>query len=69
VVIVSDDGVGLPADFDVESSDSLGLQIVRTLIVGEMGGELDFRRRPAGGTEVVVDVPLDHGRRPGPPRP
>jgi two-component sensor histidine kinase len=69
-VVVADDGVGLPADFDVESSDSLGLQIVRTLIVGELGGRLDFRRRPSGGTEVVVDVPLDHGpRRPGPPRP
>ncbi|MEW2358797.1 histidine kinase N-terminal domain-containing protein [Spirillospora sp. NPDC029432] len=67
-VVVSDDGVGLPADFDVESTDSLGLQIVRTLIVGELGGRLDFRRRPAGGTEVVVDVPLEQ-HRPGAPRP
>ncbi|MFG2090121.1 MULTISPECIES: sensor histidine kinase [unclassified Spirillospora] len=62
VTVVADDGVGLPADFDVESSDSLGLQIVRTLIVGELGGRLDFRPRPGGGTEVVVDVPLDHHR-------
>ncbi|MFI6521714.1 histidine kinase N-terminal domain-containing protein [Spirillospora sp. NPDC050679] len=68
VVVVSDDGVGLPEDFDVESSNSLGLQIVRTLIVGELGGRLDFRRRPGGGTEVEVDVPLDQGQRSGPPR-
>ena len=69
VTIVADDGVGLPEDFDVESTDSLGLQIVRTLIVGELGGRLEFRRRPSGGTEVVVDVPLaDDDRRPGPPR-
>ncbi len=68
VVTVSDDGVGLPDDFDVENSNSLGLQIVRTLIVGELGGRLDFRARPGGGTEVEVDVPLDHGQRPGPPR-
>ncbi|MFG1998971.1 histidine kinase N-terminal domain-containing protein [Spirillospora sp. NPDC048911] len=69
VATVADDGVGLPAEFDVESSNSLGLQIVRTLIVGELGGKLDFRRRPGGGTEVVVDVPLDHTNRPGgPPR-
>ncbi|WP_395110331.1 sensor histidine kinase [Actinomadura sp. SCN-SB] len=69
-VVVADDGVGLPPDFDVESTDSLGLQIVRTLIVGELGGRLEFRRRPSGGTEVIVDVPLDQGRRrPGPPRP
>ncbi|WP_083950815.1 sensor histidine kinase [Actinomadura rubrobrunea] len=59
VVTVADDGVGLPADFDVESSDSLGLQIVRTLIVGELSGRLQFRRRASGGTEVLVDVPLD----------
>ncbi|TDC45608.1 ATPase [Actinomadura sp. KC345] len=65
VTVIADDGVGLPADFDVEGSDSLGLQIVRTLIVGELGGRLDFRPRPAGGTEVVVDVPLDHAHRPG----
>ncbi|WP_131737688.1 sensor histidine kinase [Actinomadura roseirufa] len=69
VVVVADDGVGLPADFDVESSDSLGLQIVRTLIVGELGGRLDFRARTGGGTEVVVDVPIEPHHRPGPPRP
>ncbi|WP_254716826.1 sensor histidine kinase [Actinomadura sp. WMMB 499] len=68
VVVVADDGVGLPPDFDVESSNSLGLQIVRTLIVGELGGNLDFRPREGGGTEVVVDVPLDHDHRAGPPR-
>ncbi|MEO3824886.1 histidine kinase N-terminal domain-containing protein [Actinomadura sp. B10D3] len=65
VTIVADDGVGLPEDFDVESSNSLGLQIVRTLIVGELGGRLDFRPRPGGGTEVVVDIPLDHHHGPG----
>lgn len=63
VTTVADDGVGLPADFDVESSNSLGLQIVRTLIVGELGGRLDFRPRPGGGTEVIVDVPLDLNHR------
>jgi two-component sensor histidine kinase len=65
VTVIADDGVGLPADFDVESSNSLGLQIVRTLIVGELGGRLDFRPRPDGGTEVVIDIPLDHNHRPG----
>lgn len=65
VTVIADDGVGLPADFDVESATSLGLQIVRTLIVGELGGRLDFRPRPGGGTEVVVDIPLDHDHRPG----
>jgi two-component sensor histidine kinase len=66
-VMVADDGSGLPADFDVESTASLGLQIVRTLIVGELGGVIDLRRRPGGGTEVVLDIPLDQGPRTSPP--
>ncbi|MGI8330990.1 sensor histidine kinase [Actinomadura scrupuli] len=66
ITVVADDGVGLPADFEVESSTSLGLQIVRTLVVGELNGRLEFRAREGGGTEVVVDVPVD-GRLPGTP--
>jgi two-component system, sensor histidine kinase PdtaS len=66
VVVVSDDGVGLPRGFDVESSTSLGLQIVRTLVVGELNGRLEFRARGGGGTEVVVDVPIE-GRVPRTP--
>jgi two-component sensor histidine kinase len=52
VVRVSDDGVGLPADFDPEATSSLGLSIVRTL-VGVLGGSLRFDRRPDGGGTVV----------------
>ncbi len=59
VVVVADDGRGMPPDFDVEATTSLGLQIVRTLIEGELSGRLEFRPRPGGGTEVVVDVPFD----------
>jgi two-component sensor histidine kinase len=59
VVVVADDGRGLPADFELEATTSLGLQIVRTLIEGELSGRLDFRPRSGGGTEVVVDVALD----------
>ncbi|GAA0328308.1 PAS domain-containing sensor histidine kinase [Actinoallomurus spadix] len=62
-VLVADNGSGLPDDFDVESTASLGLQIVRTLIVGELGGVIDLRPRQGGGTEVVLDIPLDQGPR------
>ncbi|HEX6473396.1 MAG TPA: histidine kinase N-terminal domain-containing protein [Streptosporangiaceae bacterium] len=63
-VVVADDGAGLPTDFDADAT-GLGLQIVRTLIVGELGGRLSFRPRVGGGTEVVLDVPVDHDVRPG----
>ena len=38
-VAVADDGAGLPADFDPVDGGGLGLQIVRTLVEGELGGD------------------------------
>jgi hypothetical protein len=58
-VVVIDDGVGLPEDFDPGSSNSLGLQIVRTLVVGELGGKLEITPRAEGGTQALVDLPVD----------
>ena len=43
VVTVADDGAGLPAGFDLVTGGGLGLQIVRTLVEGELGGTLDDR--------------------------
>jgi two-component system, sensor histidine kinase PdtaS len=57
-VTVTDNGAGLPADFDLESTASLGLQIVRTLVVSELGGSLRIAPRDDGGTRVLVDLPL-----------
>jgi len=60
-VMVQDNGVGLPEEFDLASSTSLGLQIVRTLVVSELGGRLEVKPRDGGGTKAVVDLPLDAG--------
>jgi two-component system, sensor histidine kinase PdtaS len=57
-MVVADDGCGLPQDFDPDASGKLGLQIVRTLVVGELGGQLEMGERPGGGTRVIVDLPL-----------
>jgi signal transduction histidine kinase len=48
----------LPRGFDAEESGRLGLQIVRTLVVGELGGTLDIGPRRGGGTRVVLDLPV-----------
>jgi two-component sensor histidine kinase len=56
-VIVADDGAGLPVEFDLESSTRLGLQIVRSLVVGELRGTIVLRPRLPNGTEAVVTVP------------
>jgi two-component sensor histidine kinase len=57
-VSVEDTGKGLPEDFDPQTSASLGLSIVRTLVESELGGTLQLGPRPGGGTRVTMDVPL-----------
>jgi two-component sensor histidine kinase len=58
-VLVADNGAGLPEGFDLTASASLGLQIVRTLVVSELGGNLEITGRPAGGTLVAIDLPVE----------
>jgi two-component system, sensor histidine kinase PdtaS len=57
-VLITDDGRGIPDGFDVERSDGLGLQIVRTLLESELDSGLQLRPRPGGGTEAVIRLPL-----------
>jgi two-component sensor histidine kinase len=58
VVRVRDDGRGLPAEFDPSAGQGLGLQIVRTLVVSELGGSLSMGVPPGErGTEVVLTLP------------
>jgi len=59
VVDVVDRGPGIPADLDAFSTGRLGLQIVRTLITEELGGELDLGPASDGvGTRARISVPL-----------
>jgi hypothetical protein len=68
-VTVTDNGIGLPANFDLDSTSSLGLQIVRTLVLTELDGKLEIAPRPDGGTRVLVELPLGEADRDEPDRP
>ncbi len=57
-VTVADDGAGLPEGFELESSTSLGLSIVRTLVESELGGRLEIGPGEHGGTQVLLDLPI-----------
>ncbi|MCW2681354.1 MAG: putative signal transduction histidine kinase, partial [Frankiales bacterium] len=59
VVQVADEGAGLPAGFDLDSTPRLGLRIVRTLVEGELRGSLLVEPVPAGGTRALLRVPLE----------
>ncbi|HUC03806.1 MAG TPA: histidine kinase N-terminal domain-containing protein [Acidimicrobiales bacterium] len=65
-VEVRDDGLGLPVGFDIERTTSLGLSIVRDLVVSQLGGTIAMQPVPGsegGGTRVVVTVPVRPGAR------
>ncbi len=55
-ISVSDDGVGLPTDFDPALTKRLGTRIVQAL-AGQLGGELT-RQQSTGGTHLTLVVPL-----------
>jgi PAS domain S-box-containing protein len=48
---VTDDGVGLPADLELDNAHSLGLQLV-TLLADQLGGTIDMQR--SGPTRFVL---------------
>ena len=54
IVIVADNGRGLPVDFDLERNAGLGLQIVRTLVEKDLAGALRLETDPAGGSRATL---------------
>lgn len=57
IIIVQDDGKGLPPDFVPEKSRSLGLRVALQF-TEQLGGTLKFET--VNGTRVTLTIPLDH---------
>ena len=55
-LIVSDTGAGIPQDFDWRNTDSLGLQIVRSLVEDQLRGTIDLDR--THGTKWTITFPV-----------
>jgi two-component sensor histidine kinase len=56
---IGDNGKGLPVDFRA-GDDGLGTQIVQALVSGEMRGRITWHSPAEGGTDVTVEVTLNH---------
>ncbi len=54
---VSDNGVGLPTDFDIESEKSLGLRLVH-LLTRQIGGQLSVIN--TAGTTFMIEIPHEN---------
>ncbi len=57
IVTVSDNGDGLPENFFIENSNSLGLLLVRDLIKNQLNGELQLSSQ--NGTRAQISVPVN----------
>jgi two-component sensor histidine kinase len=60
---VTDNGSGLPEEFDIDASESLGLSIVRDLVRSQLDGTIIMRDRSASdasktGTSVTIELPV-----------
>ena len=55
VLVVDDDGVGLEPHDGYATGDQLGLALCRRL-VARLGGMIELKPRPAGGTRAVISV-------------
>jgi|GEM_PF-1778328 len=55
--LIGDNGIGLPASIDIESTESLGLHLVRILATDQLGGRMEFERE--NGTLFRLDFPLE----------
>ncbi len=53
---VADDGIGFPAEVDFRSSESLGLQLINTL-VSQLHGSIEMQNRL--GTQFTIEFPGD----------
>ncbi len=58
-LVVSDDGIGLPEDLDLERTESLGLHLVNRL-VAQLEGSIDLYRK--GGTTHRITFPCAFGK-------
>ncbi len=51
ILKISDDGIGIPKSIDLENPNSLGIQLVTTL-VDQLAGELELKR--SNETELTI---------------
>jgi len=59
---VTDNGTGIPGEFDPETAGSLGLKLVVRLARDQLGGKLS--RSTSRGTTFIIEFPCDLGKHP-----
>jgi len=58
LLIIKDDGIGVPDGFDWRNSDSLGLKLVRTLVENQLDGSIDMESDK--GTKFIIKFNIEN---------
>lgn len=56
-LIVKDNGIGMPNDFDWKNSSTLGLKLVRTLVEKQLDGSIDMENK--NGTKAIIKFNIE----------
>ena len=56
ILEIKDNGIGLKKDFDIEKSDSLGLNLINSISKTQLNGTLEVIQK--GGTSLIIKFPL-----------
>ncbi len=56
-LIIEDDGVGMPNDFDWKNASSLGIRLVRTLAENQLDGSIDMENND--GSKFIIKFNID----------
>lgn len=62
-LVIEDNGVGLPVDFNVGSGDSFGLKLVRSIIESQLKGSINAESGPDGARFTVTFKELAYKKR------
>jgi len=54
---IADDGIGMPAGFDINKTSSLGLKIIKIMAEADLQGSFDLNANSSGGVSALVIIP------------
>ncbi len=57
-LIVSDNGIGMPEDLDINKAETVGLNMIRFFVKSMLRGKMELRREK--GTEAIIRFPFDN---------
>ena len=56
-LVIEDNGIGLPADSQLEKTETLGIHLIKILATGQLKGDMKIERD--NGTKFIIKFKID----------